>query len=166
MKKLSLTPKRWLLTLHLLFSAILLGTTVVFLVLSIVAISTDEQNVLNACFTVMHVLSRTSVKASTIGVVVTGVLLSVLTKWGLFRFYWIILKEAMTLVVIGVAIIGFYFWTLQAVSMVAQNPAGSVFTVNNMQLFGGIILQVLLLATMFVLSIFKPWGQRKTVNRK
>ncbi|HET7656706.1 MAG TPA: hypothetical protein VFK37_00310, partial [Bacillales bacterium] len=143
MKKLSVTPKRWLTALHLLFSAILLGNTVVFIVLSIVAASTDQRNVLEACVTVMHVLSTTSIRASTIGVVVTGVLLSVMTKWGLFQFYWILLKEGMTLVVIGIAIFGLYFWTLQAVTRISHDRAVPFFTSNNLQLFVGIILQAL-----------------------
>lgn len=166
MKKLSFTTKRWLTALHLLFSAILLGNTVVFIVLSIVAASTDQRNVLEACVTVMHVLSTTSVRASTIGVVVTGVLLSVMTKWGLFQFYWILLKEGMTLVVIGIAIFGLYFWTLQAVSGISHDQAVPFFTSNNLQLFVGIILLALLLAAMFVISIFKPWGRRKPFNQK
>jgi hypothetical protein len=61
-------------------------------------------------------------------------------------------------------VIGIYYWSLNAISLVSvgglsarQNP---VFAVNNDQLWAGIILQVLSLITMFVISVFKPWGQR------
>ncbi|BCU81931.1 hypothetical protein JIR001_17140 [Polycladomyces abyssicola] len=120
---------------------------------------------LKACYTSMHMLAKTSVRASTIGTVVTGILLSVLTNWGLFRFRWIIVKELLTILSIGLGVVGMYFWTLKAASLTSteglnalQNPT---FTVNNFQLWIGIILQIISLAAMLVISIFKPWGPRK-----
>jgi len=98
MAKLSVTQKRWLLTLHLVFSAIMLGVTTVFLFLSILAANSNDESVIIACFTIMHKLANTSVRYSTIATLLTGILLSVLTQWGLFKFYWIIVKEALTLI--------------------------------------------------------------------
>lgn len=169
MKQLAVTPKRWLLCLHILFAAILFGTTVVFLVLSIAAAAADDVNVLKACYTSMHILAESSVRASTIGTVVTGILLSVWTKWGLFKFYWIIVKEILTIVSIGLGLVGIYLWTLEAFSITAaeginalQNP---VFIQNRFQLFIGIILQIISLAAMIIISVFKPWGRRKQQDK-
>lgn len=163
MKKLSL--KRWVFFFHLAFSGILLGTTTIFLIFSINAAATSDESVLRACYTAMSILATTSIRASTIGVVVTGILLSLLTKWGLFRFYWIIVKEVLTLVAIGLGIFGFYFWTLHAVSGLSSEGVNAIsdpaFTNNRLQLFIGIILQILSLAAMFAISVFKPWGMRK-----
>ncbi|WP_028608395.1 hypothetical protein [Paenibacillus harenae] len=165
MKRLGLTPKRWLLTLHILFASIMFGVTIAFLILSIAAANTDSEDILKACYNAMHVLADSSVRASTIGTVVTGILLSVMTGWGLFKFYWIIVKELLTVVSIGIGIVGMYEWTLKAVTIVTAegldvwlNPS---FTVNNGQLLAGIILQIISLAAMFAISVFKPWGQRK-----
>ena len=164
MAKLRVKQKRSLLTFHLLFSAIMLGVAVVFLILSITAASTSDAGVLKACYTSMHVLSRTAVQFSTVATLVTGILLSVLTQWGLFTFYWIIAKELLTLLSVILGPIGMYFWTLKAVTMtnaegagVFQNPE---FHVNSIQLWIGIILQILSLVSMFVLSVYKPWGAR------
>jgi hypothetical protein len=83
----------------------------------------------------MHMLAKTSIRASTIGTVVTGILLSVWTNWGLFRCRWIIVKEILTILSIGLDVVGMYFWTLKAAALTSaeglntlQNPA---FTVNN-----------------------------------
>lgn len=165
LKKLSVTAKRWLLIPHLLFAAIMFGVTVSFLILSIVAANTDDPEVLKACFTSMHLLSQTSVRASTIGTVVTGILLSVLTNWGLFRFYWIIAKEMLTIISIGLGVVGMYFWTLKSVTILSAEGANAlqnpVFIVNSQQLFAGIVLQIISLAAIFIISVFKPWGKRK-----
>ena len=119
-----------------------------------------------ACYTAMHTLAKTSVRASTIGTIVTGVLLSVWTHWGLFRYYWIIAKEVLTLVAILLGPVAMYVWTLPAVSLAwAQgleamgNPA---FIVNSEKLWIGIVLQLLSLILLFLLSVFKPWGKRKS----
>ncbi|MDR6999216.1 hypothetical protein [Neobacillus niacini] len=165
MKRLSLTKRKWLLILHLLFSAIMLGVSIVFLILSITAANTNNVGVLKACFSSMHVLAKTSVRVSTIGTVITGILLSVLTQWGLFKFYWIIVKEGLTLLSIILGPFAMYTLTLKAVTLTTNdginaliNPA---FTVNKWQLWIGIILQIISLVSMFVISVFKPWGQRK-----
>ncbi len=165
MKKLNVAQRRWLLVLHLVFSGIMLGGAVIFLVLSIVAASTSDEGVLKACYTAMHVLAASSVRASAIGTAVTGILLSILTQWGLFRFYWIIVKEVLTLAAILVGPVGMYFWTLKAMTLTTAQGFGAfhdpAFSVNSAQMWTGIILQVISLAAMFVISVFKPWGQRK-----
>ncbi|MGE8077406.1 hypothetical protein [Peribacillus loiseleuriae] len=169
MRKISLTQKRWLLTIHILFAAIMFGVTVAFLILSLTAANTSSLDVLKACYNGMHILAKTSVKASTIGTLITGILLSVLTNWGLFKFYWIIVKEVLTIVSIGLGVVGMYRWSLSAVTFVStagfdawQYPS---FVVNNEQLLIGIILQIISLGTMFVISVFKPWGQRKKSDK-
>ncbi|MGY4688610.1 hypothetical protein [Salibacterium sp. K-3] len=163
--QLSTAPRRWLLSLHLLFVAILFGTMVVFLILSITAAATQDETILKGAYTAMYVLATSSVRASTIGSVVTGILLSVWTKWGLFTFYWIIFKEILTVVAIGLAFIGMSVWTLQTFSIAATEGLNAldspVFITNRLQLFIGIILQIVSLGAMIIVSVFKPWGRRE-----
>lgn len=164
MKKIGMTPKKWLLTLHILFSAIMFGVTITFLILSIAAATTTDEGVLKASYTSMHLLAKTSVRASTIGTVVTGILLSLLTHWGFFQYYWIIAKEVLTIFSIGLGMVGIYLWSLKAFTITTaqgmqslQNPD---FLVDRTSLFIGIILQIVSLIAMFILSVFKPWGKR------
>jgi hypothetical protein len=63
----------------------------------IAATTTKDENVVLSSFTIMNLLAHSSGIASSIGTVVTGVLLSILTKWGLFKYKWIIAKEILTL---------------------------------------------------------------------
>ncbi|MFD2368739.1 hypothetical protein ACFSO0_01805 [Brevibacillus sp. GCM10020057] len=154
MNSISMAQKKGLLLLHLLFSCIMLGGAAIFLVLSIVAATTDDPAVFHACQTVLHVLSKTSVRASTIGTLVTGILLSAWTHWGFLRYYWIIAKEALSVVTVLLGPIGMYIWT-----------AGAAQGGNNTLLWGGIVLQLLSLVAIFWLSVFKPWGKRAARER-
>ncbi|QHW33973.1 hypothetical protein GZH47_26375 [Paenibacillus rhizovicinus] len=162
--KLSLQQRRVLLLLHILFAAIMIGVQATFIILALTASVTDNASVLQACYTIMHLLAGTSVRASAIGTAVTGILLSVLTSWGLFRYYWLIAKEVLTLFSIGLGLIGIYIWTLRGVE---QTDAAGInawrepgFSVNHTWLWIGIMLQTLSLLAMYILSVWKPGGKR------
>lgn len=160
MKHLSFTPKKWWLSAHLLFSAIWLGVTVTFLILSINIFLANDMQTIKAYYTSMLILEQTAGRVSIIGTVITGLILSIFTKWGLFKFNWIITKEIMTILCMALGFIFIYVWTLKGIDL-SNEFHHDVFIVNHYQLIIGIIIQLLLLATMFILSVFKPWGQRK-----
>jgi len=165
MGKLSANGRKWLLIVHLLFAAIMLGVAVVFLILSIVAATASDIGIVRSCYNVMLMLADSSVRASTIGTLATGILLSVLTKWGLLRYYWIIAKEALSIVAIVLGPFGMHFWSLRAVALIqadgGQALHSQAFVVNSGQLWTGIILQIVSLASMYVISVLKPWGVRR-----
>lgn len=156
MKKITLRQRRILLLLHLIFAGIMLGVQAVFIILGLTASVTKDAEVLQACYTIMHLLADSSVRASTIGTTVTGIALSLMTSWGLFRYYWIIAKEVLTLLAIGIGFIGLYEWTLRGL-----NDDGSL-TIHHTWLLIGIALQTASLVIMYILSLWKPGGKRKT----
>ncbi|WP_404456341.1 hypothetical protein LG329_09245 [Virgibacillus necropolis] len=158
--KLSITPKRWLLIVHILFAAIMFGNMVTFLILSITVATTDDGKLIETSYQIMYLLSGTSIKASTIGATVSGVLLSVWTKWGLFKFYWIIAKQGLTVLLIGLNLWGMLTWTLQALTFTQMGGERTDIFLVQAELWTGIIIQLLSLVIMFAISVFKPWGRR------
>ncbi|MGG3468149.1 hypothetical protein ABES02_11785 [Neobacillus pocheonensis] len=152
--KLSHTSKRWLLIFHIIFAAIMLGNMTAFLIFNITAAAASDKSIVQTCFQAMHILSKTSVRASTIGTTVTGILLSVWTKWGLFKYYWIIAKEGLTVLCIGLNFWGMYSWTLRALS-----KNNDLFYVKT-ELWTGVIIQIISLVLMYIISVIKPWGKR------
>lgn len=156
-----MTSKRGLLTVHILFAAIMFGNMVTFLILSITAATTENAQLIKSCYQIMHVLASTSVKASTIGTTVTGILLSIWTKWGLFQFYWIIAKQIITIMLIGFNLWGIYAWTLQALSRVETITDQTNMFMLQIDLWIGITIQIISLIFIFTISVFKPWGRRK-----
>jgi hypothetical protein len=164
LKKWTKWQRHLLLAIHIMFSGIMLGNMAIFLILNITAAATSDPDIFRACYRVMHILADSSVRASTIGTVASGVLLSVLTHWGLVRYYWIIAKELLTLCAIAINFAGMHVWSLKAVQLSAvagldalQNPE---FMVNRLFLFVGVAFQIVSLVAMFLLSVYKPWGKR------
>ncbi|RKP56200.1 hypothetical protein D7Z26_06040 [Cohnella endophytica] len=167
MKKLTLNGRRTLLVAHLLFVAILFGVHVILLTLSLTAAMTNDEAVLKACYTVMHLLANTSVRASTIGTVVSGVLLSMFTTWGLFKYYWVVAKEILTVFAMIIGLYGIYHWTLQGVRIADEygmlSPDGHSYDSNLVKLIVGIVFQLIFLIAMYLLSVWKPGGK---IDRK
>ncbi|MBP1990545.1 hypothetical protein [Paenibacillus eucommiae] len=168
-QKLNATQRKWLLLAHLLFSAIMFGGAVFFLILSITAATTSDEGILKACYTGMHVLAKTSVRASAIGALITGILLSMLTSWGLFKYYWIMAKEGLMIISILLGPISMETLTLKAVTLTSEAGLSSLhdpaFALNSGLLWSGIILQIVSIGSMFVISVFKPWGPRRPKSR-
>lgn len=139
----------------------MLGNMITFLIFSIIAAEGDQQTAI-MCFHAMNILSETSVRASTIGATITGIFLCIWTKWGLFRYYWILAKEGLTLLAVGINLWGMYSWTMQAIIAKESDINGLI---NQAYLWTGIFLQIISLVLMYVISVFKPWGKRM-IKRK
>jgi hypothetical protein len=143
----------------------MLGNMVAFLIFSITAAATNEKGVVHTCYQAMNILANTSVKASTIGTTITGILLSIWTKWGLFKFYWIIVKEGLTLILIVLNLWAMYAWTLQVLT--GMNTSGEMQEPSfvHAELWTGIVFQIISLVLIYVISVFKPWGKRSGASK-
>jgi hypothetical protein len=124
-RKISITQKRWLLSAHLLFMAVWLGSVVCSLALNVVALKATDPQLLNNIYTLTETLDNFVVRTGAAGSLLTGLLLAWLTQWGLLRFYWIIAKEITT---IGIIILDQVIirWNATAIALTAaqgDNPA-------------------------------------------
>lgn len=84
-----------LLSAHIIVSIGWLGIVFAELVLGVVALTSDTTEVSDALYLSMEVVNVAFLPAA-IATIVTGVLLSMGTKWGLLRHYWAVTKLALT----------------------------------------------------------------------
>jgi hypothetical protein len=120
--------------LHVVCSVGWLGVLVASLALCLAASGTDPTRAA-ALTTAVATLSDLFVLPATLLVLLTGVVLGMGTKWGLVRFYWVLGKLLIALVLLVVANIGF-----------DETATGY-----------GLLILLTSLAT--VLSVLKPWGR-------
>ncbi|MFL6122718.1 hypothetical protein [Actinophytocola sp.] len=121
--------------LHVACSVGWLGVLVADLALCLSALSTDDPTRAAALDTAVTSLSSTFFLPGTLLVLLTGVVLGMGTRWGLARFYWVLAKLVIALVLLAVANLA-----------TAVDPA-----------LLGLLTVLTSLAT--VLSILKPWGR-------
>jgi uncharacterized protein with FMN-binding domain len=170
---LSKSGKKILLSLHIVLVSIWLGS-----ILSIILMQLAKHSLLTATdfFVVdrlIFILFDSVIMNISIIVVITGLLFSMFTNWGFFKFYWIITKW---LTILFLAIIIMFFASPCINGMASLSDVFSQECVSQPEYLkfeqGTIIytyFQLFLIVAVIFLSVFKPWGTRKQkfkINRK
>ncbi|GAB1545362.1 hypothetical protein NUACC21_80380 [Scytonema sp. NUACC21] len=164
--RLSIAQKNWLLTAHVSFAALWTGTVLSMFLLAWRNQHSTHADILYALNSAINLLDDFIVIPSAIGSLVTGTLLCWLTVWGFFKFYWVIAKWIVTVVLIVFGTFWLFPWGNAATAMsqeqrlqALQNP---LYTFDAKGVLVGTFVQVLCLVTMIGISIIKPWGRRLT----
>ena len=89
-----MTPalRKLTITAHVTFSVGWLGAVAAFLVLSIAGLTSQDAEVVRGAYLSMHLISRFVIIPMCFAALGTGLLQALGTPWGLFRYYWILLK--------------------------------------------------------------------------
>ena len=156
---LTLTVRKLILTSHVTFSIGWFGAVVVFLVLATKGLTTTNVQVANAAFIAMEISTFFVIVPFCIASLVTGTVQALGTKWGLFKYYWIVVKLSLTVVMTALLILH-----LQPISQLAKiglggsaSPTAEAGPVVNLIKKSALALIALLAAT--TISIYKPWGK-------
>jgi hypothetical protein len=149
--RLATRPRTIVRAVHVLASVGWLGLVVVMLVLSAAALTADEGTVPGFLYRLMEPIGSPVIPIFAVVTLVTGLALSVATRWGLLRHWWIVVKLVLSLAVIvtGAALTG--NWIRQGIADPAA-PAGWL-------LLGGSVVHLLMLASAMIISVDKPWGK-------
>lgn len=147
------------LILHVGASVGWLGAVTAFLVLAVTAMTTEDEWAMRAAYTSMDVIGSSALVPLSFAALVTGIIQSLGTPWGLIRHYWVLMKLLITVIATGILLL--YMGTLRALAEAAQDPAtpirvGEALPNLSPVLHAGAALIVLLIA--LVLSIYKPRG--------
>jgi hypothetical protein len=86
----------------------------------------------------------------------SGVVLSLGTAWGLFRHYWVVLKLVIT--AFSTVILLIYMGTFRQMAGVAADPVAELGLVRNPSPLLHAVLALVLLFAATMLAIYKPFG--------
>ncbi len=151
--------RKFALTLHVTSSVGLLGSIAAFLALAIVAITTADDGALRAAYFAMNVIARFVVVPLAFAALLTGLIQSLGTAWGLFRHYWVLFKLVITLFATTILLIKTALIS-EAARLTTQTPlphAELKAAGYQLAFHAGAGLLVLLLP--MILSIYKPQGK-------
>lgn len=141
---------------HVTSSVGWLGAVVAFLALAVVALHTADATASRSLYVAMEVLGRAVLLPLALASLVTGLVQSLGTSWGLLRHWWVIVKLALT--VLSTLVLVAYTTTLTALAVAARDPAGhlGVLPSSSPVLHSGVAVVVLLAVA--ALSVYKPKG--------
>jgi len=158
--------RKFLLTAHVVSSVGALGAVAVFLALAIAGLNADDSAIVRAAYLAMELAARFVIVPLVFAALLTGLLQSLVTAWGLFRHYWVIAKLLLTVLTVVVLML-----QMEGIGYVARMAAEMTLSAADLRAArislvthaaGGLL--VLLAAA--ALSVYKPRGMTRYGWRK
>ncbi len=163
-----MTPRlrKLALTTHVTASVGWFGAVIAFLALSVAGLTSQDPETVRGAYLVMELTGWVVLVPLSLGSLVTGLVCSLGSSWGLFRHYWVLFKLVINLVATIVLLL--YMQTLAALGDVAAATALSGTGLGGLRdpspaLHAVAALLLLLVAT--TLAIYKPRGMTRYGQR-
>jgi uncharacterized membrane protein len=161
--------RRLALTAHITASVGWVGAALVFLAVAALGLTSGEALVVRGAYMVMEPAAWLVLLPLAVASLLTGIVISLGTPWGLFRHYWVVLKLLVT--VFSTAVLLVYMQTFREMAGVAADPGVALARVRNPSPVLHAILALVLLMTATVLAIYKPlrltaYGTRKQAESR
>lgn len=144
------------LTAHVAASAGWFGAVVVFLALALVGLTSQQAETVRGAYLVMEPAAWLVLVPLAFASLLTGLVQSLGTAWGLFRHYWVLAKLVINL--FATAVLLLYMETFGDMAAVAADPAADLDTVRIISPVLHAGLAALLLLTATILAVYKPRG--------
>ncbi len=158
-----LTPaaRKALLVLHAICGIGWMGVDIALLVLLITARTTNDAALVVSGFNAIRMIVPIAVPPLSLGILVTGLILGLGTRWGLVRYWWVLVKLLLSLVMTVLVFVSLVpavnsIAVLSATTISADAVRASLGTLPTMLLFPPVV-SFLMLGAAAILSIFKPW---------
>ena len=167
-----MTPavRKLTITAHVTFSVGWLGAVAAFLVLSIAGLTSHDAEVVRGAYLSMDLISRFIVIPMCFAALATGLLQALGTPWGLFRYYWILVKFGLAIFATVALLIHQFAVMAVAAKRVSGASAETLFAADfgtlKTELVRAPSLAILLLLGVTTLGVYKPWGLTRYGRRK
>ena len=159
--------RKLVLTSHVLTSVGWLGAILVFLALGITATFSSDTGTVQAVYLVLEPAGWAALVPLAVASLVTGLIESLGTVWGLFRHYWVIFKLIINLAAVGVLLL--YMQTLAILADVAASTTlasddEALLRGPSVTLHSALALALLVIAA--ILAVYKPRGMTSFGHRR
>jgi hypothetical protein len=163
-----MTPglRKFTLTTHVTSSVGLLGAIAGFLALAVAGLISHDSMLVRAAYVAMDVNARFVIVPFAFAALLTGVVQSLGTPWGLLRHYWVLAKLLITAFATTILLLKMVLISDVAAVAAKMAMSSSDFYAERMQLVvhaGGGFLVLLVPA---ILSVYKPPGMTRYGARK
>jgi hypothetical protein len=149
------------LTMHVVSSIGWIGAVVTFLALALVGLTSAQPEMVRGAYLAMEVNYDLAIVPFGVVSLVTGIVASLGTRWGLFKHYWVLVKLLVTIPASFLMLVH-----VQPVNYLASVAAkmtlgSSGLAALRVQLVAYAVGATLILLTMTILSVYKPRGRTR-----
>jgi hypothetical protein len=148
--------RKFALTAHVTSSVGWLGAVAAFLALSIVGLTSQEAQTVRGAYLVMEPAAGFVLVPLAFASLLSGLVQSLGTTWGLFRHYWVLFKLLIN--VFATIVLLTYMDTFRYMAGVAADPRADLAAVRNASPALHAVLALLVLVVATVLAVYKPRG--------
>ena len=161
-----MTPalRRFTFTTHITSSIGWIGAVIAFLAFAVIGFTSNDEAKVRGAYLLMAPAAWFVLVPLAHASLLSGIILSLGTTWGLFRHYWVVLKLAIT--VFATVILLIYMETFRQMAGVAADPIVDPAVVRNASPILHAILALILLIAATVLGVYKPFGMTDYGRRK
>ena len=152
------------LTVHVASSVGWIGAVVTFIVIAAIGLTVDDVTTVRGAYLVMEPTARFVLVPLALLSLLTGVVQSLGTTWGLFQHYWVVFKLAIT--VFATAVLLLYLRTFSTMADAAADPSVELVGVRNSSPLLHAVLALVLLLLALVLAVYKPRGLTRSGRRR
>ena len=150
---------------HLTVSVGWIGAVAAYMALDVAAATSQDAQTLRAAYLAMEVMARSVIVPLAFASLLTGLVMSVGTKWGLFRHYWVLISLLLTVVATVVLLV-----ETQTISYFADIAADPTTSGDDLRALGTTLVHsvggTVVLLVILVLNLYKPQGMTRYGWRK
>lgn len=158
--------RKFTLTAHVTFSVGWLGVVVAYLALAVTGFASQDVQWVRTAYLAMELIGWFVLVPFSLAALISGIVQSLGTKWGLFRYYWIVAKLSLTL--LGTVILLVHMRSVSRMAnLVAQAASPSAeFGALQVQLLVHPVGGLLILLIVTLIAMYKPWGMTPYGQRR
>lgn len=155
----TMTPglRKVALAAHLSVSVGWIGAAAGYVALDVAATTSRELQTLRAAYLGMELIAGYVIVPLAFASLLTGLVMSLGTKWGLFRHYWVLISLMLTLIATAVLLV-----ETQTIGYFADQAADPATSTDDLRAMGGTLVHsvggTVVLLVILVLNLYKPRG--------
>jgi hypothetical protein len=157
--------RKFALTAHVTLSVGWIGAAAAYIALDVAAATSQDAETLRAAYVGMEMIARYVIVPLAFASLLTGLVMSVGTKWGLLRHYWVLISLLLTIIATVVLLV-----ETQTISHLADIAADPTTSNDGLRALGSTLVHSVggtaVLLVILVLNMYKPRGMTRYGWRK
>lgn len=158
-RRLGVRTRRAVLVVHIASAGAWLGLDVAMAVLIVTATTTDEPATLAVSLQALELVTIWPMVTSGLLCLASGVVLGRGSRWGLVRYWWVAVKLAINVVLVGLVLVLLRPELTELAGRARRLAGGEPVTVDLTNLVYPPTVSGTLLLVAIALSVVKPWGR-------
>ena len=152
--------RKFVLTAHVVSSVGWIGAVAGYIALDVAAATSEDAQTLRAAYLAMELIAWYVIVPLALASVLTGLVMSLGTKWGLFRHYWVLISLLLTIIATVVLLV-----ETQTISYFADIAADPTTSSDDLRALGSTLVHsaggTVVLLVILVLNVYKPRGMTR-----